>query len=233
MISEFFIQSRLLTSALVLTFFLVCFILKPDFWLLLPVLAIPIALTWLLWLFNTLFFGGALNQLGIRPQQLVGLWGLPFAPLLHDHTRADKADHLVGNTVAFISFGGFLVMPRGVTDFLIITAAVALTSGLFTWLWGQYGTNHIGASGILYGYLGFLLLRGFYEQQVVSSLLSMFTLAFYSPLLLGLFPQSAGVSWEMHCGGFVGGLTTACYFNAIKAYATLLMSMLLPLQHHL
>ncbi|PSB26965.1 rhomboid family intramembrane serine protease [Stenomitos frigidus] len=228
MISDFFLQSRLLTSGLVLAFFALCLVLKADFWLLFPALALPVVLTWLLWLLSTLFFGGAFNQLGVRPRQLNGVWGILLAPVLHNHARADEAQHLVGNTVAFLSFGGFIVMPRGLADFLLITAVVALSSGCFTWLCGREGSNHIGASGILYGYFGFLLLRGFYEHQVAAILLSMLMMAFYSPLLLGIFPQNERISWEMHFGGFVGGLATACYFNTIQANAKSLLPTFLP-----
>ncbi|MGA7933870.1 MAG: rhomboid family intramembrane serine protease, partial [Kovacikia sp.] len=113
-----------------------------------------IGLTWFLWVFNTLFLGKALDDhLGIRPRKLEGLWGIAFSPLLH----AD-IDHLVGNTKAFLVMGG-LVLLKGLEDFTVVTLTAAFVGGLGTWLFGRDNSIHIGASGVIFGCLGFSLLR--------------------------------------------------------------------------
>jgi membrane associated rhomboid family serine protease len=148
------------------------------------------------------FLGGNLNRFGILPRNGSGLLGILFAPLLH----GDFA-HLISNTVPFIALG-WLVMVRRTSDFFVVTAIALLLGGLGTWLFGAPG-YHIGASGLIFGYLGFLLLRGYFERSVFSILFSVFVGVVYGGLLWGVLPNQVGISWEGHLFGFLGGVAAA------------------------
>jgi membrane associated rhomboid family serine protease len=151
--------------------------------------------------------GGALLNLGIIPRTTVGLRGILFAPFLH----ASFA-HLLANTVPFIVLG-WLVMLRDKRHFGRVTIAAALGSGLLSWLLGAPGSVHIGASGVIFGYLGFLMLSGWYQRSIGSVLLSLGVTAAWGSMVLGVLPSMPGVSWQGHLGGFIGGVLAARAFR--------------------
>lgn len=150
-----------------------------------------------------IFLGGALNQFGIRPHSLIGLRGILFAPFLHGNLF-----HLAANTVPFVLLG-WLVMLRRTSDFFGVTAIVMLVAGLGTWLFAPSYTNHIGASGVVFGYLGFLLARGYFERSFGSILLSVIVGLLYGSMIWGVLPGQIGISWQGHLFGFIGGIIAA------------------------
>ncbi len=161
---------------------------------------------WTAFAANTVL-GGALLQYGIIPRNLVGLRGIVFAPFLHGNLQ-----HLLANTFPFLALG-WMVMWRDARHFLPVTLFAMLGSGLCAWLLGAPGTVHIGASGVVFGYLGFLLLAGVYARSVGSILLSLVTAALWGGLVLGIAPGQVGISWQAHLGGFVGGVLAARFFR--------------------
>ena len=163
-----------------------------------------LALMWALEIVDFLIFGGALDALGVRPRSLQGLWGVLMAPLLHG-----GFGHLMANSAPFFLLGA-LSMVRRRMDFFVVTAASALTAGLGTWLIGAGNSVHIGASGVVFGYLGFLLGRGWYERRPSAIALSVAVGLGFGGMLWGLVPHlQAGISWEGHLFGFLGGLACA------------------------
>jgi len=86
---------------------------------------------------------------------------------------------------------------------------VQLGSGLMAWLFGAPGTVHIGASGVIFGYLGFLMLTGWYTRSFFSILLSVVVTLVWGSLVLGMVPGAPGISWQAHVGGFLGGILAA------------------------
>ncbi|MBA2449957.1 MAG: rhomboid family intramembrane serine protease [Chloroflexi bacterium] len=158
-----------------------------------------IALIWALELVDLLLFGGSLDAFGIRPRTPSGLLGIIFAPFLHG-----GLPHLVANTVPFLTLG-WLVMLRRTSDFFVVTLIAGLVGGLGVWLVGRPNSVHIGASGLVFGYLGYLLLRGYFERSVSAILLSIAVGLFYGGALWGLLPSQPGVSWQAHLFGFLGG----------------------------
>jgi membrane associated rhomboid family serine protease len=150
-----------------------------------------------------LFLGGALNQFGIRPHSLIGLRGILFAPFLHGNLL-----HLIANTVPFLVLGWF-VMLRRTSDFFTVTAIVMLISGLGVWLFAPSYSLHIGASGVVFGYLGFLLFRGFFERSFSSILLSLIVGVLYGGAIWGVLPLQYGISWQGHLFGLIGGIIAA------------------------
>lgn len=159
----------------------------------------------LIWIIGILDFvlGGALNAYGVIPHQLIGLRGILFAPFLHGNLA-----HLIANTIPFLILGWF-VMLQETSDFFVVTAITMLVSGLGTWLIGPTNSVHIGASGLIFGYLGFLLLRGYFERNFSSILLSLIVGFLYGGTIWGVLPIQYGVSWQMHLFGFIGGILAA------------------------
>lgn len=151
--------------------------------------------------------GGSLFMYGVIPRNLTGLRGLVFAPFLHGNFQ-----HLLSNTVP-MAILGWLVMLRDSRHFVPVTLVSMLGAGIFAWLFGAPGSVHVGASGVIFGYLGFLMLSGWYARSIGSILLSVGVTAAWGSLVLGVLPTQPGVSWQGHLGGFVAGLLAARMFN--------------------
>ncbi|MEJ7728677.1 MAG: rhomboid family intramembrane serine protease [Polyangiaceae bacterium] len=162
-----------------------------------------LALLWVLEIVDQLFLHGSLDQLGIRPRTLTGLRGILLAPLLHGGFA-----HLVSNSVPLLVLG-WMVMLRETRHIFPVTALATLVGGLGVWLVGAPGSVHIGASIVVFGYLGYLLLRGWFERSLWSIVGSLFVAVLYGGLVLGVLPGQAGVSWEGHLFGFLGGVLAA------------------------
>lgn len=162
-----------------------------------------IALIWTLEIIDLLFLRGALNAYGIRPRSIIGLRGILFAPFLHG-----GLGHVLANTIPFLTFG-WLIMLRETSDFFVVTAVTMLTSGLGVWLIGSPYTIHIGASGLIFGYFGFLLLRGYFERSFSAILFSLIVGLLYGSLIWGVLPLQLGISWQGHLFGFLGGALAA------------------------
>jgi membrane associated rhomboid family serine protease len=165
-----------------------------------------VALLWLLEAIDQLLFRGRLDRLGIRPRTQIGLRGILFAPLLHGTWK-----HLSANTLPLLVLG-WLVMLRGIQEFAIATSVVWLVSGLGTWLFGGANTLHIGASGLVFGYFGILLSRGYFDQDALSAVSAVLVVLLYGPLIWGVLPLRRGVSWQAHLFGFLGGILVTRYF---------------------
>ncbi|MBK1833561.1 rhomboid family intramembrane serine protease [Roseibacillus ishigakijimensis] len=146
------------------------------------------------------FFGFPLDALGIWPRQPRGLVGVITSPWLHGNWL-----HLINNTVAFVGLGFFVLVAEG-RRFLATTFWLVLLSGLGTWLIGRGGSVHIGASGLIYGYFGYLLMRAWTERKPAWIAAGIFIALVYGGMVWGVLPSEAGVSWEAHLCGFVGGL---------------------------
>lgn len=156
---------------------------------------------------------GALDRFGIRPRQPAGLLGILFAPFLHG-----DLGHLAANTGP-LAILGTLILLDGAQTWLIVTAAAWVVGGLGVWLLGRSRTNHLGASGLVFGYLGFLLLRGYFVQSPVAIAIALLVGFLYGGALWGLLPLQRGRSWSGHLFGFVGGAIAARYLTVLQAWA--------------
>jgi membrane associated rhomboid family serine protease len=146
---------------------------------------------------------GGLDSFGIIPRDPIGLRGILFAPFLHN-----GLGHLIGNTLPFLTLG-WLIMLRETSDFFVVSLISAIVGGLGTWLFGSPGI-HIGASGVIFGYLGYLLARGYFERSMLAIALSLFVAVLYGSLIWGILPfQYGNISWEGHLFGFLGGVISA------------------------
>ncbi|MDK3159170.1 rhomboid family intramembrane serine protease [Kamptonema cortianum] len=162
------------------------------------ILGTLVAIFWIVEIVDVMVFQGQLDTFGILPRHPIGLRGILLAPFLHG-----SFNHLIANTLPFLTLG-WLVMLKETRDFFIVSAITLLISGLGVWLFGSSGF-HIGASGVIFGYLGFLLLRGYFERSFVTIFLSVVVGFFYGSLLWGVLPTVPGISWEGHLFGFIGG----------------------------
>ena len=144
-----------------------------------------------------------LDREGIEPQQVDGLPGILFAPLLHLGW-----EHLLGNTVPLLVLG-FLVLVSGVRLWAGVTAITWVVGGVGTWLVAPPNTIHLGASVLIFGWLVFLLLRGFVTGRFGQILLGVVILFLYGGILWGVLPGQPGISWQGHLFGAVGGAIAA------------------------
>ncbi len=153
---------------------------------------------------------GRLDRFGIRPREVEGLDGVLWAPFLHG-----GFGHLIANTVPFLVLGGIIALgsPR---RFLQVSALVAVIGGLGTWLTGPAGTVHIGASGLVFGYLLYLMARGVFARSAGYLLIGVLVAAVYGGVLWGVLPRP-GVSWQGHLFGAVGGVVAAAVLHGERS----------------
>jgi membrane associated rhomboid family serine protease len=160
--------------------------------------------------------GGRLDTNGIRPLTTDGLWGVIFAPVLHANWQ-----HLMANTVPLLVLG-FLMTLAGLSRFVWATVIVWIVGGFGTWLIGNVGsacgpTDHIGASGLIFGWLTFLLVFGIFVRRFTDIVIGLVVLFVYGGVLLGAMPvlhQCGGVSWQGHLSGAFAGVVAAYLLSA-------------------
>jgi membrane associated rhomboid family serine protease len=166
-------------------------------------MAVALGVLWAIEIVDTLILGSSLQGFGIRPRTFFGLIGVVTAPLLHA-----GFGHLIANSLPFVILGS-LVRSRGRTTFFEATVVIALVAGAGTWLLGAAGTNHIGASSIIFGWFGFLLFSGIYTRSIATVAIAGAVFLFYGGLIWGVLPGRPGVSWQGHLFGFLGGWLAA------------------------
>ncbi|MBT9311253.1 rhomboid family intramembrane serine protease [Leptothoe kymatousa] len=162
---------------------------------------------WAIEIIDFLVFGGRLNQYGIRPRSLSGLWGIGLAPFLHGDFK-----HLMANSIPLLTLSWW-VMLQSIRTWVMASVIIAFLGGAGTWLLGGLlvagSSVHIGASGVIFGYVGFLLGRGYYERTMGAIAVALFILVTYGAMFWGLFPTQPGISWESHLFGFISGIIAA------------------------
>jgi membrane associated rhomboid family serine protease len=146
---------------------------------------------------------GKLDNGGIVPRQVSGLDGILFAPFLHGGWG-----HLIGNTLPVLLFG-FLAMAGGLGQWIAVTATIWIISGLGVWLTAAPGSLTVGASGVAFGWLAFLLVRGFFARSFLQIAIAVVLLFYWGSTLLGLLPGNPGVSWQGHLFGALAGVFCA------------------------
>jgi len=144
-----------------------------------------------------------IRLLGIQPRNIHGLWGILFSPFLHS-----DISHLFANSGALFVL---LIVSLTYSKKLTVMALfyITLIGGGMVWLFGSPGSLHIGASGIIFGLIGFLIFSGWSHQNLKAIAVSMIVCFFYGGALLSLLIVHPGVSWSGHFFGFISGLV-AC-----------------------
>jgi membrane associated rhomboid family serine protease len=149
-----------------------------------------------------LLLPGLMRELALVPREPVALLGIVTMPLVHaswSHLWANLPPFLVLSTLVLVG------SPR---YYLMTTALIVVLGGIGLWLFGRAGF-HVGASGLIFGYFGFLLARGFYDRKLGPVLLAVTTALLYGGMLWGVMPTAPGVSWDGHLAGLIAGVITS------------------------
>ena len=147
--------------------------------------------------------GHRLDNYGIHAQEIDGLPGIISAPFLHGGW-----DHLISNSVPFFVLG-FLVLLGGVARWLLASVVSIIASGLAAWLLTPGDVVILGASGLIFGWLTYLLARGIWSRRAGQVIIAVLVLLVYGGLIFGVLPGQPGISWQAHLGGAVGGVLAA------------------------
>ncbi len=147
----------------------------------------------------------ALYFLALVPRRVDGLPGVIGMPFVHGSMW-----HLVANTLSLIPLAAILLV-RGTRYYLTTIAWIIVAGGLCVWLLGRDAV-HVGASGLVFGLVGFLIVRGLYERALTSLLVSLVVVLLYGGTIWGIVPQGGGISWEAHLFGLIAGAATARVF---------------------
>jgi membrane associated rhomboid family serine protease len=147
--------------------------------------------------------GNRLDYYGIHARDVDGLPEIFTAPFLHAGW-----DHLISNSVPFAVLG-FLVLLGGLARWLLSSLISIVASGLTAWVLTPANTIILGASGLIFGWLTYLLARGLWSRKPAQVLLAVVIMVVYGGMIWGILPNQAGISWQAHLGGAVGGVLAA------------------------
>lgn len=149
-----------------------------------------------------------LDRFGLKPRQLDGLWGIVTEPFLHASWT-----HLLSNTAPVVLIG-WVLMRAGIRTWGIVTAIVVLAGGVATWAVGPSHTVIVGASGMVFGWLGYLLARAYLVRRLKWIIEAVLVLFFFGTLLYGLLPTlHSQVSWQAHVCGFLAGIAAGAVLH--------------------
>jgi membrane associated rhomboid family serine protease len=165
-----------------------------------------LAILWLVQIVNLADRYHLSANYGIRPHDVHSLPYLLTAPFLHV-----SFTHIESNSGPLFIFG-FLAAYRGVGRFLGLTGLVIVTSGLAGWSFGSPGTTGVGASGVVFGYLGYILVRGFFDRHGIDIMIGAVMALCFAYQFTVLLPQR-GIGWQDHIGGLVGGIAGGWIFR--------------------
>ena len=166
-----------------------------------------VALLWIIEIIDVAS-GSRLERNGIEPRSVDGLWGILFAPVLHDDWQ-----HLIANTVPMIVLG-FLVLLSGMARGLAATGIIWVVGGFGTWLTAGAYSNTIGASILIFGFIAYLLVRGFFTRRLGQLAIGVVVFVLYGSALWFVLPSDPNISWKCHLFGAVGGIVAARMLSA-------------------
>jgi membrane associated rhomboid family serine protease len=166
------------------------------------IMLLMLAGMWILELLDQLS-GNQLDQLGIHAREIDGMPEILTAPFLHAGW-----DHLMSNSLPFLVLG-FLVLLSGLARWLVSSLIIIVIYGMTAWLLTPVHTIILGASGLIFGWLTYLLARGLWSRRPAQVVIAVLVLLVYGGLIWGLLPGNAGISWQAHLGGAIGGVLAA------------------------
>ena len=164
---------------------------------------------WLVFLVNNVMLGGSFDCYGIAPRQISGLPGIVFAPFLHGSYQ-----HLAANTLPLLILGS-IICGRSRGEFVVVTVTGILLGGSLTWLFAR-SACHIGASGLIFCYFGYLTSLAWFNRTFGTLLLSVVCILAYGGLVRGIVPTAAGISWESHLAGLAAGVAIAALMAKLE-----------------
>ena len=170
------------------------------------VMAGVLAVLWIIQIANWADHYQLTLDYGIQPRDIASLPDIFSAPFLHFSWA-----HIEGNSGPLFIFG-FLAAYRGVKKFVWVTILVVLTSGLTAWIAGPASTVGAGASGVVFGYFGYIMVRGFFDRHPIDMIIGAIMALCFAYQFTVLLPQ-AGIGWQAHIGGLVGGVAAGWIFR--------------------
>jgi len=156
----------------------------------------------------------SLDTFGIVPREIGELRDIIPAAFIHF-----GFDHVAANSVPLFVLG-FLAALRDIGRFLGVVFVIVLTSGFGVWLVAPAGTNTAGASGVVFGLFGYLLIRGFVDRRLLDIAVGLAVAVYYGSILWGVLPTAQGVSWQGHLFGLAGGVASAFLFRDVTSVST-------------
>jgi membrane associated rhomboid family serine protease len=179
-------------------------------------LIVMLGVTAVLWAVNIVNAGEhySLDRFGLRPRRIDGLWGILTQPFLHA-----SYNHLFSNTVPLVMIG-WVLMLSGLRTWLTVSAMVVVLGGLATWLVAPGGPRVyiVGASGLVLGWLGYLIARAYFSRKLRWIVVAALVLFFSGTLLTSLLPSfDAHVSWQSHLCGFAAGIVAGAVLHPTRA----------------
>lgn len=171
-------------------------ILRMNFPIVLMILAILWGIHFVNW-----SIGYRLNIFGIYPRHPFGLIGIPASPFLHGHFN-----HIFFNSIPLVILASFILL-NGLHHFLIISMIIIVLCGFATWLFGR-PSIHIGASGVIMGYLGYCLVAAYSQPGVISVAIGLVCIYYFGSMLFSIFPSDVRTSWEAHLFGLMAGVAS-------------------------
>ncbi|MFD8734417.1 rhomboid family intramembrane serine protease [Streptomyces sp. NPDC059618] len=166
-----------------------------------------VAVVWLVQLANFADHYALSRDLGVVSGDVTTLPDVVTAPFLHWSWA-----HIESNSGPLFVFG-FLAAYRGVARFLGLSLLVAMTSGLVVWFFERGDVETVGASGLIFGYFGYVVVRGIFDRHLIDTLIGVVMAASFAYMLTVAVPGTPGVSWLGHLGGLIGGLAGAWIFR--------------------
>ncbi|QES49550.1 rhomboid family intramembrane serine protease [Streptomyces venezuelae] len=162
-----------------------------------------VALLWLLEAVDTAT-GHALDAYGITARDTGDLPSVLTAPFIHFGW-----DHVAANSIPLLALG-FLAALGGLRRFLLVCAVIIVADGLGVWLFSPSDSNTAGASGLVFGLFGYLVVRGFVERRPTGIIVGLLVAAIWgSAILSGIGPSDSSVSWQGHLIGLLAGAAVA------------------------
>ena len=145
------------------------------------------------------------SAFGLAPRHASGLPGIVTMPFLHG-----SWPHLLQNSISLSMLLCLLAGSRANSSQIVV--AIVLLGGSLLWLFGRSNAIHIGASGLIYGLITFLIVAGFLERRLVALATAILVgLIYGATLISGVLPFAVGenVSWDGHLSGAVAGVFVA------------------------
>lgn len=161
-----------------------------------------LAVLWALFLVDQ-WFALDLSRYGIFPRRWEQIGGVLTWPFLHV-----SATHLASNSLTLLVFGTIISLRGSSREFLVLSLMIALYAGLGVWLLGRPAL-HVGASGLVFGYFGYIMTGGIYDGRLSSVLLSTGVMMLFGGMIWGILPTDERISWEGHLFGFLSGAVLA------------------------
>ncbi|MFF4247511.1 rhomboid family intramembrane serine protease [Streptomyces sp. NPDC001822] len=171
--------------------------------------AVMLAWVALLWVLEGIDVatGHSLDTYGVSPREPAELADVVPAAFLHGGW-----EHVASNSVPLLVLG-FIAALGGIGRFAAVVLVVIVTSGLGVWLTAPQNTVTLGASGVVFGLFGYLLVRGFVDRRPLDIVVGVLIAAVYGSLLWGVLPTDSGISWQGHLFGLTGGVAAAFLFR--------------------